>query len=101
MLHYARALALNAQLPEVSNCVWVWARPVGLQPLSVTLCIWNPWVQNPAPQISQLFILRWSAVPSGRSKPNRADNIMTAARLHAATLRSILRNQMFLQLLGT
>ena len=52
-------------------------------------------------KLSQLFILRWSAVPSGRSKPNRADNIMTAARLHAATLRSILRNQMFLQLLGT
>ena len=52
-------------------------------------------------KLSQLFILRWSAVPSGRSTLNRADNIMTAARLRAATLRSILRNHMFLQFLDT
>ena len=57
-LHYARALALNAQMPRVSNCVWMWARPVGLQPLSVISCIWNPWMQNPAQKLSQLFILR-------------------------------------------
>ena len=54
-----------------------------------------------AQKLPQLFISRWSAVPPGRSTPNRADNAMTAARLRAATFRGTLRNHMFLEFLNT